>query len=241
MGPFCVVGPRAEIGDGTELKSGVVIDGNTRIGRDNVIYSYAVIGSAPQDLKYLGGDTRVEIADRNSIREYVTINVGTEKGGGVTSVGSDNLLMTTCHVAHDCHVGDGCIISNCVLLAGHIDVGDHAVLSGAVAIHHFVTVGEYAFVGGMSRVVQDVPPFLVSEGDPAEARAVNVVGLSRHGFDAERIEALQAAFRGIFRSKRPMSEGLAAVAQDSPSADVARLVEFLSNRTAGRHGRFRQP
>jgi UDP-N-acetylglucosamine acyltransferase len=189
----------------------------------------------------MGAKTRVAIGDRNTIREYVTINAGTEKGGGLTTVGSDNLLMTVCHIAHDCSVGDACVISNAVLLAGHIAVGDHAVLSGAVAIHHFVTIGEYAFIGGMSRVVQDVPPFLVSEGDPAEPRAVNVVGLSRHGFTQEAIDRLEASFRQIFRSGRPMSRTLDEVAAGKPGPEVARLIEFLRKRNEGKHGRSRQP
>jgi UDP-N-acetylglucosamine acyltransferase len=242
VGPFCVVGPGAEIGDRTELKSGVVVDGNAAIGRDNVIYSYAVIGTAPQDLKYKGGDTRVVIGDSNVIREFVTVNLGTEKGGGLTSVGSNNLLMTNCHVAHDCRLGDNCIISNAVLLAGHIIVGNSAVLSGAVGIHHFVTVGEFAFIGGVSRVVQDVPPFLVSEGNPAEARTVNVVGLSRNGFTPEAISSLEQAFRKIFRSGRPMSETLKRIKGEPGAAgEVLRLIEFLEQRNSGKHGRSRQP
>ena len=232
IGPYCVIGPGVEIGDRTELKNGVVVDGNTSIGRDNLIYSYAVIGTAPQDLKYKGGDTRVVVGDSNVIREYVTINVGTEKGGGLTSVGSNNLLMTTCHVAHDCLVGDNCIISNGVLLAGHIIVGNSAVLSGAVAIHHFVTVGEFAFIGGLSRIVQDVPPFLVSEGNPAEARTVNVVGLARNGFAQQAIAALENAFRQVFRSGRPMSETLKRLKEGpDAAAEVLRLVEFLDSAT----------
>ena len=241
VGPYSVIGPDVAIGDRTQISNGVTIAGRTAIGSDNVIYPCAVIGTPPQDLKYKGGETRVTVGDRNTIREYVTINRGTEKGGGVTTVGNDNLLMCTCHVAHDCAVGDGCVISNAVLLAGHVRVGDGAVLSGAVAIHHFVIVGEYAFVGGMSRIVRDVPPFLVSEGDPAQERAVNVVGLSRHGFSAEAIAALEEAFKVIFRSGEPMSETLSRVAAASPTKEVGRLVEFLRNRSAGKHGRAHQP
>lgn len=241
VGPYCVVGAKAEIGDGTELKTGVIVDGRSKIGRDNVIFPYVVIGTAPQDLKYAGAETRIVIGDRNTIREYVTINAGTEKGGGITTVGDDNLLMTVCHIAHDCMVGSGCVISNAVLLAGHIVVGDKAVLSGAVAIHHFVTIGEYAFIGGLSRVVQDVPPFLVSEGNPAEPRAVNVVGLARHGFTQEGLDRLDAAFKRLFRSGRPMSRTIDEVEAGQPGPEVARLVEFLKKRNAGKHGRSRQP
>jgi UDP-N-acetylglucosamine acyltransferase len=241
VGPYCVIGPDVEIGPGTRLSNGVTIQGITRIGRDNVISPYAVIGTAPQDLKYKGGDTRVVIGDRNTIREYVTVNLGTEKGGGVTSVGDDNLLMCTCHIAHDCHVGNGCIISNAVLLAGHITIGNNAVLSGAVALHHFVRVGECAFIGGMSRVVMDVPPFLLTEGDPAEARTVNVVGLRRQGFSAERIAALDDAFKEIFRSGVPMSQTLPKLLAAPPTGDVERLAAFLKARCEGKHGRANQP
>jgi UDP-N-acetylglucosamine acyltransferase len=192
-------------------------------------------------LKYKGGETRVVIGDRNTIREFVTVNRGTEKGGGVTTVGSDNLLMCACHVAHDCHVGSGCVISNTVLLAGHISVGDCVVLSGAVAIHHFVSVGEYAFVAGMSRIIRDVPPFLITEGDPAEARAVNVVGLRRHGFSHEALDSLEEAVKAIFRSGRPMSETLPALESQPLGPEVARLVEFLKARSAGKRGRAHQP
>lgn len=181
------------------------------------------------------------VGDRNTIREYVTVNLGTEKGGGITTVGNDNLLMCTCHIAHDCHVGDFCIISNAVLLAGHITIGNHAILSGAVALHHFVTVGEYAFIGGMSRVVTDVPPFLVTEGDPAEARTVNVVGLRRQGFSAERIAALEDAYRALYRSGAPMSQTLPKLLAAPPTADVERLAAFLKARGEGKHGRANQP
>jgi len=241
IGPYCVIGPQVEIKPGTSLHNGVTVMGNSVIGRDNVIFPYAVLGGPPQDLKYKGGDTRLVVGDRNTIREYVTMNVGTEKGGGVTTVGDDNLLMCTCHVAHDCHVGSGCIISNAVLLAGHVTVGDCAVLSGAVAIHHFVTVGEYAFVGGMSRIVQDVPPFLISEGDPALARAVNVVGLRRHGFAEETVQALEAVARVLFRSGRPLSETLCELEETPCVPEVARLLSFLRARGNGKHGRANQP
>ncbi len=215
--------------------------GHMTIGRDNVIYPCAVLGAPPQDLKYAGSDTRVEIGDSNTIREYVTVNVGTEKGGGVTTVGSGTLLMCSSHIAHDCHVGDRCIISNNVLLAGHVTVGSAAVLSGAVAIHHFATLGEYAFVGGMSRIVQDVPPFLITEGDPARARAVNVVGLRRNGFSEDAVSALQAAFKAIYRGKDTMAKILDNLEAADPPPEVARLISFLRARMAGKNGRALQP
>jgi len=241
VGPYCVIGPRVVIGDDTYLHNGVTIQGRTIIGRENVVFPYAVLGAPPQDLKYGGSETELRIGDSNTIREYVTMNVGTEPGGGVTSVGDANLFMAVSHVAHDCRIGDGCIISNEVLLAGHIHVGDAVVLSGSVAIHHFVSVGEYAFVGGLSRIVSDVPPFLITEGGPGEARAVNVVGLRRNGFSDEAIEALEAAYRAVYRSGEPMSRALSRIDEAETTPEVARLVEFLKNRLAGKHGRALQP
>jgi UDP-N-acetylglucosamine acyltransferase len=241
IGPFSIIGPHVTIGEGTKILGGATVTGHTTIGVENIIHPYSVIGGLPQDLKYLGGDTRLEIGDRNVIREHVTMNVGTETGGGVTRVGSDNLLMCACHVAHDCKVGSRCVISNQVLMAGHIIVGDSVVLSGGVALHHFVTVGEYAFIGGLSRVVRDVPPFMISEGDPTRCRGVNVVGLRRNGFTDEALEALQNAYRKVFRSASAMSEALDELAAGSPCREVERLIEFLRARTAGKHGRSLQP
>jgi len=235
------VGPRAVVGAGTRLLHGVTVMGRTTIGARNVIYPYCVLGGAPQDLKYLGGDTRLEIGDDNVIREHVTLNVGTESGGGLTTVGDGNLLMCACHVAHDCRVGSRCIISNQVLFAGHVHVHDGAVLSGAVAVHHFVTVGEYAFIGGLSRVVQDVPPFLVSEGNPAAPRRVNVVGLRRNDFSPAVVEELQGAFRRIFRSGEAMSTTLEQMRREGCGPEAARLVDFLAARLEGKHGRALQP
>ncbi len=241
IGPFCVVGSAVRVGDGSRLLNSVTVTGSTAIGRRNVIYPYTVLGAPPQDLKYKGGDTRLVIGDDNVIREHVTMNVATEKGGGVTTVGSGGLFMCACHIAHDCLVGDRCIISNQVLLAGHVHIGEAAVLSGAVAIHHFVTVGEYSFIGGMSRIVQDVPPFLITEGDPGEARSLNVVGLRRNGFSDEAISALEAVFKAIFRSGKPMSTTLDSIESGDMTAEVERLVTFLRARADGKHGRALQP
>lgn len=241
VGPYCVIGPAAAIGDSTRLIGGTTVMGRTTIGRENTIHPYAVIGGFPQDFKYAGGDTRVEIGDSNVIREHVTINVGTESGGGVTSVGNGNFLMCACHVAHDCYVDDDCIMANNVLLAGHVRIGRGAVLSGAVAVHHFTTIGEFAFVGGLTRIVRDVVPFLITEGNPGEERSVNVIGLRRNGFDEDAIAALDAAFRAIFRSGEPMSIVLGKLEAAAPTRDVARLLEFLRNRSRGKHGRMLQP
>lgn len=163
IGPFCIVGPHVEIGEGTVLKSHVVVNGHTKIGRDNEIYQFASIGEVNQDLKYAGEPTRVEIGDRNRIRESVTIHRGTVQGGGLTKVGSDNLLMINAHIAHDCTVGNRCILANNATLAGHVSVDDFAIIGGMTAVHQFCIIGAHVMVGGCSGVAQDVPPYVIAQ------------------------------------------------------------------------------
>ena len=189
VGPFCVIGPQVTIEAGTRLENHVTMIGHVRIGRYNHIHPSAVIGGEPQDLSYRGSDTRVVIGDHNVIREGVTINRATEKEDGVTSIGSHYYLMACCHVAHDCRLGDHVIIANGTLLGGHVHVHDHASLSGAVGVHHFTTIGSYSFVGGLSRVLHDVPPFMLVEGSPARPRCINVVALRRNGFPSDVVGA----------------------------------------------------
>ena len=167
VGPFCVVGPEVVIEAGTQLANNVTIQGNVRIGRDNRIHANAVIGGEPQDLSYQGSNTRIEIGDNNVIREGVTINRASEKEDGVTTIGNGCYLMACSHVAHDCRLGDHVILANGALLGGHVHVQDYASLSGAVAVHHYTSIGSYAFVGGLSRVLHDVPPFMLVEGSPS--------------------------------------------------------------------------
>ena len=178
VGPHCVVSGSATIGPGTILENHVTVMGSVRIGARNRIFPNAVIGADPQDVSYRGSDTRVEIGDDNVIREGVTINRASEKEDGVTVVGSRNFLMACCHVAHDCRIGDGVIIANGTLLGGHVRIHSHASLSGCVAVHHWATIGSYAFVAGLSRVLHDVPPYMLCEGSPARPRCVNVGGSS---------------------------------------------------------------
>jgi UDP-N-acetylglucosamine acyltransferase len=241
IGPYCYIGSRVRVGDRTRLGPHVVVDGVTTIGHDNLIVGQANLGGPPQDLSYTGQPTQLEIGDRNTIREFVTINRGTVKGGGVTRLGSDCLLMACCHIAHDCDVQDQVILANCALLAGHVFVGRGANVSGACAAHHFVTIGAYAYVGGMTRINQDVPPFMVYEGHQARARNVNQVGLERAGFPREDIEALKHAFRVIYRSGEPRSRTLAELRADPATRPVVlQLVEALENTEAGRKGRHRE-
>ncbi|MDP6761643.1 MAG: acyl-ACP--UDP-N-acetylglucosamine O-acyltransferase [Planctomycetota bacterium] len=241
IGPHTIVGPRVRIGDRTRVGPQVVIEGVTRIGTDNVIVGQASLGAAPQDFSYRGEPTMLEIGDDNMIREFVTINRGTVKGGARTSIGSGCLLMACSHVAHDCDLRDGVILANSVLLAGHVLVGERANLSGAAAAHHFCTIGEYAYVGGLSRVVQDVPPFMIVEGHPSRVRGVNVVGMQRAGIEEDDVDAVRRAFRRLYRSGVPKKRVFEDMrAQGSTPARVLRLVEALENTERGSKGRYRE-
>lgn len=240
VGPLCVIGAGAKIGRGTRLISSVTLLGNVTLGEGNVVYPHAVLGGEPQDISYTGGDTSVEIGDRNTIREGVTINRGTNKELGVTRVGSDNFLMAGSHVAHDCQLGDNIVVANATLLGGHVHVQDHASLSGGVVVHHCTTIGRYAFVGGLSRVLHDVAPYMLYEGSPAKARCINIVALRRKGFDAGEIDNLAEAHRLMFRSK----VGLASAREElngagRETAAVREMLEFVGRQSSGRHGRSR--
>lgn len=239
VGPFCVIGPDVTIGEGTVLHNNVTIQALTTLGRDNLVYPYSVIGADPQDKKFRGERAYCVIGDRNQIREHVTIHRGTGNGGGVTRVGNDNLIMVAAHVAHDCVIEDQVVIANQVMLAGHVRVEEGANLGGGAGVHHFATVGTCAFVGGLARVRKDVPPFCIVDGDPAEARAVNVIGMSRRGYTAEHIEALKEAFKRLFRSNgAPMSEKLdALLAEFAAVPAVLRLCRALAAAAEGVHGR----
>jgi UDP-N-acetylglucosamine acyltransferase len=182
IGPFCVIGPHAQVGADTRLENQVTLMGHVRLGRRNHVYPGAVLGGEPQDVSYTGSDTKVIIGDDNIIRECVTVNRASEKEDGLTRIGNCNFLMACCHVAHDCKLGNHIIIANNTLLGGHVHVDDYASLSGGVAVHHFATIGGYSFVGGMSAVRHDVPPYMLVEGHPAKPRCINVVGLKRNNF-----------------------------------------------------------
>lgn len=243
IGPHTVVGEHVRVGDRTRIGPQVVIDGNTTLGADNVVVGQAALGGAPQDLSYRGEATELWIGDRNTIREFVTINRGTVKGGGVTTIGSDCLLMACCHVAHDCELADRVILANGALLAGHVYVGTGASVSGASAAHHFTTIGDFAYVGGMTRVPQDVPPFMLVEGHPARVRRVNDVGLERAGFSEEDIASLHHAHKRLWRSKtsQPRSQVLREL-RDSPDVTqvVLTLIEALERTEMGHKGRYRE-
>lgn len=241
IGPFSVVGPDVRIGKGTRLVSSVTVLGRVTIGRDNTIYPNAVIGGEPQDISYSGSDTQVVVGDGNTIREGVTINRGSEKEEGITRIGNDNFLMACCHVAHDCQLEDHIIMANGSLLGGHVHVHDYASISGAVAVHHYTTVGSYSFLGGLSRVLHDVPPFMLCEGAPARPRCINIVALKRHDFPPYVIDCLAEAHRLIYRAKvglEPAREILRGNNQLVPQ--VNQLLAFVEGQQEGRHGRRRE-
>jgi UDP-N-acetylglucosamine acyltransferase len=241
IGPHCVISGETVIGRGTVLANHVTVVGRVRIGERNRIFPNCVIGGEPQDVSYRGSDTLVEIGDDNTLREGVTINRGSEKEEGRTSVGNGNFLMAACHVAHDCRIGDQVTIANGTLLGGHVRIHSRASLSGAVAVHHWATIGGWSFVAGLSRVLHDVPPYMLCEGSPARPRCINVVALKRGGFDQMTIEALSEAHRLIYRAK----VGLAAAgeilrSQNMAGPEVTHLLDFLSRQQDGRHGRARE-
>jgi UDP-N-acetylglucosamine acyltransferase len=242
VGPYVVINAHVRIGDRTKIGPQVVAGAFTTIGEDNSIHGQASLGGDPQDFSYRGEETRLEIGDRNTVREFVTINRGTVKGGGVTRVGNDCLLMACSHIAHDCEIGDGVILANNVLLAGHVKVGRRANISGSAAAHHFVTIGEFAYVGGLTRLVQDVPPYVIIEGHPSRVRDLNKIGLSRGGVSDEEIEVLRDVFRRVFRGDRPRSQVVAELrlAPEFSSPHVAHLVESLENADRGHKGRYRE-
>ena len=238
LGPYSVIGPHVTLLAGAALNAHVVVAGTTTIGEGTVIHAHAVIGGPPQDLKYLGSDTRLIIGKRNMIREGVTINVGTEQGGGETRVGDDNVIMANAHIAHDCMVGNKCIIANNVMLAGHVVIQDGVNLAGGAGVHHFATVGICAYVGGLSRIARDVPPFTIVEGHPSRVRGINVIGLRRHGMQEETIQAVKAAYKLLFKTDDPMSEVVKRVRKEFADVpQVLRLADFLERSTEGRLGR----
>ncbi len=232
IGPYCVIGEHVSLGDGCKLHSHVVIDGHTRLGRENEIFPFASIGLKTQDLKWKGGITRTEIGDQNTFREYVTIHSATGDGE-VTTIGSHNNLLAYCHVAHNVTMGSHVIMSNVGTLAGHVVVEDHVVVGGLAAVHQFCRLGRMALLGGCSKVVQDVPPFMLADGNPAETRTINKVGLERNGVSEEVQAALRHAYKILFREGLTITNALARIEQELPGCEeLKHLVQFV--RGSGR-------
>jgi UDP-N-acetylglucosamine acyltransferase len=232
VGPFTVIGPDVIIGPGTVIGPHAVINGPTRMGADNRVFQFASIGDAPQDKKYKGEPTRLEIGDRNVFRECCTINRGTTHGEGVTRLGSDGLYMAYTHVAHDCTVGDKVVLSNCATMGGHVEIGDWVQLGGLSAIHQFCKIGAHAFIGGGAIVTRDVPPYVMIAGNPAEPHSVNAEGLKRRGFGPQQIRNIRNAYRILYRSELTLAtavEQLTALAREQP--ELATFVEFIGRST----------
>ena len=234
IGPYSVIGEGVRIGCGNQIGSHVVIEGRTTIGDFNAIYQFASVGAAPQDLKYQGEDTVLTIGSGNIVREYVTIQPGTEAGGGRTAVGNGNFFMACSHVAHDCIVGHGVRLGNSATLAGHVEVGDGAIVSGLSGVHRFVRIGRMAFVSGGAMVSQDVPPFCLVHGDSAHLVSLNLTGLQRAGMPASEIASLKRVFRALFHGKGTLAERLGSIAahgSEFPSAKE--LAQFVANSKRG--------
>jgi UDP-N-acetylglucosamine acyltransferase len=232
IGPFCVIGEHVTLGPGCRLHSHVVVDGHTVMGRENEVFPFGSIGLKTQDLKWKGGITRTEIGDHNTMREYVTIHSATSEGDA-TVVGSHNHILSYCHVAHDCRVGNHIIMSNAATLGGHVVVEDHAVVSIS-AVHQFCRIGKLAMVGGCSKVVQDVPPFMLADGNPAETRTINKIGLERHGVPDETISALRQAYKLLFREGLTLSNALTRIEQELPaSPEMQHLIQFVRSSERG--------
>ena len=231
IGAFTLVGPGVEIGDGTRIGPHCSIHGPTRIGRDNVVHGHAAIGGDPQDKKYGGEAVRLEIGDRNVIREFTTINRGTGGGGGVTRIGDDNWLLAYTHIAHDCIVGSHCVFSNNATMAGHVEVGDHVILSGFVGIHQFCRIGMHAFIGMGAFVNGDVPPFvMVAQDGYGRPRGINSEGLKRRGFDADRTAAIKRAYRALYMSGADLAQARERLAEMAGgSEDVRAMLDFIDS------------
>ncbi len=233
VGPYCVVGPQVRIGPRTVLHSHVVIDGDTTIGADNQFYPFCSVGLVPQDLKFRGEPTRVEIGDRNQVREFVTIHRGTAGGGGLTRLGSDNLIMACAHIAHDCLVGSGTIFGNGATLAGHVEVHDHATVSAYSGVHQFCRVGTHAYTGGFTVATKDVLPYSKTVGNRAHIYGVNTVGLTRRGFAPEAIAAVKRAYRVLVMSRLNASQALERLEAESPTPEVQVMIDFIRSSPRG--------
>jgi UDP-N-acetylglucosamine acyltransferase len=234
IGAYSIVGPEVEIGEETWIGAHVVLDGRTRIGRGNRIFHFASIGGPPQDKKYGGEPTLVEIGDGNTIREYVTINRGTALDAGATRMGDDNWIMAYVHFAHDCHIGSHTIVANACQLAGHVSLGDWAILGATTLVHQFVSIGAHAFTGMGTYLAQDLPPYVMAAGNPARPYGLNSEGLRRRGFAADALAALKSAYRTLYRAGLPLEEARRRLEEQAKgSAEVRALVEFLAGAKRG--------
>jgi UDP-N-acetylglucosamine acyltransferase len=234
VGPYSIIGEHVEIGDGTWLGSHVVITGRTRIGRQNRIHPFCTLGGDPQDKKYGGEPTQLHIGDRNTIREFCTFHIGTAQDAGITRLGDDNWMMAYVHLAHDCQVGSNTVFANNAQLAGHVHVGDYAILGGFTGVHQFVRVGAHSFTGGSTLLIQDLPPYVMAAGNPAQPRGINSEGLKRRGFSPESIAAIKRAYKEVYRSGQTLEEAARKVAASATEVvELKVLADFLASPGRG--------
>lgn len=244
IGPFAIIGPQVQIGPSSRIHAYAQVIGDTKIGEHNVIHSHCVIGGPPQDKKYKGEPTRLEIGDRNTIRESCTINLGTAQDVGVTRLGHDNWIMAYVHIAHDCQIGNQTIMANATQLAGHVSVGDYAILGGITGVHQFVKIGAHAMTGAGTTLLQDLPPYVMATGNPAQPHGINSEGLKRRGFTESQIQALRRAYKLLYKSALSLSDAIAGMADAGAmqfsGADDRRVVdELVAFLNAARRGIIR--
>ncbi|MFL6521570.1 MAG: acyl-ACP--UDP-N-acetylglucosamine O-acyltransferase [Chthoniobacterales bacterium] len=233
VGPYCIIEAGVVVGPDCWLQNHVTLAGPMIAGTRNKFYAYCSIGQQTQDLKYQGEPTYLEIGDENTFREFVTVNRSTTSDGK-TQIGNRGNFLAYSHIGHDCVVGDSVVFSNNGTLAGHVQVGDHAIMGGLTAVHQFCRLGRFAITGGCSKIVQDVPPFMIADGNPAKVRGINVVGLERAGFSGETIKAIKEAFRLIYRSKFNTGQAIEAIQQELPaSAEITQIIEFIQTTERG--------
>ncbi|OQY18650.1 MAG: acyl-[acyl-carrier-protein]--UDP-N-acetylglucosamine O-acyltransferase [Desulfobacteraceae bacterium 4572_35.1] len=234
VGAYTIVREHVVIGDGTVIGPHVVIEGRTTIGCDNEIFQFASIGAIPQDLKFNGEESSLTIGDRNKIREFVTMHLGTEDGGGKTVIGNDNLFMAYIHVAHDCILGNHIILANNATLAGHVEVDDYAILGGMSAVHQFTKVGAHVMASGGSMIAQDLPPYVIAQGDRAKTVGLNLIGLKRRGFSKETLSAIKKAYKLVFRTGLRQEEALKQIADTVEQfPEVVAFTDFIRNSERG--------
>ncbi len=234
IGPFSVIGPEVQIDSGTVIGPHVVVKGPTAIGKENRVYQFASIGEDPQDKKYADEVTRLEVGDRNTIREFCTIHRGTQQDQGLTLIGSDNLFMAYTHVAHDCIIGDHVIMANGASLAGHVHMGDHAILGGFTLVHQFTQIGGYSFSAMGSAITQDIPPFVMVGGRPTRPHGINSVGMERNGISAEVIRQIRKAYKILYKNNMRMEDAIEEIEDlAGESTELSDMVSFLRNVTRG--------
>lgn len=234
IGPYVIIGANVKIDAGSKVRSHAVIDGITTLGRGNSVFPFATVGTSPQDLKYRGEPSELIIGDNNTIREFASLNPGTQGGGMITRVGSQNLLMMYCHIAHDCIVGNRNVIANGATLGGHVVIEDNVIVGGLVGIHQFVRIGSGAIIGAGSMVSKDVPPFCNATGDRAKLRGLNVEGMKRRGFDQAKIDAIHKAYRIVFRSKLKTNEALEKIRKEVPALpEIEQFASFIAASERG--------